>query len=217
MSTICQELSRVLLVDDHPIVRVGLRALLKDEGFQVVGEASDGHEAIRLDEQLLPDVVVMDIAMPLLNGIDAGREILKAFPKRKIVALSMYAESHYVLACLRAGFVGYVLKSMAGSKLVEALHVARKGEVYLCPGVSRMVVDAYLAEEDARPDPLSDREREVLQLIAEGKNVKEIGDILGISTKTAESHRANVMHKLDIHELASLVRYAIRHYLVRPE
>ncbi len=207
--------SRMLLVDDHPVVRDGLRPLLEHEGFEVVGEASNGHEAITLSQKLTPDVIVLDISMPLLNGIEAAREILKAHPKTKIIVLSMYAESRYVLESLRAGIVGYVIKSMAASKLLEAIHAVRRGETYLSPGVSKTVVDAYLAKDDTPPDPLSIREREVLQLIAEGKNVKEIGSILEISTKTAESHRTNIMHKLDIHEVAGLVRYAIQRGLVQ--
>lgn len=212
-----REVPRVLLADDHAILRDGLRAILKEEGFKVVGEASDGQEAIRLGQKLEPDLAVLDISMPLLNGIDAAREILKASPKTKIVLLTMYTEDRYVLESLRAGITGYVLKSKAASSLVQALEAVAKGEVYLSPGVSRAVVEAYLAKDDTPADPLSTREREVLQLIAEGKNVKEIGSVLGISTKTAESHRTNIMQKLHIHDLAGLVRYAIRQGLVRPE
>ena len=212
----CREVFRLLLADDHAVLRDGLRAILRDAGFEVVGEASDGHEAIRLCEELRPDIAVVDIAMPLLNGIDAARQMLKVSPETKIIALSMYAENRYVLACLRAGIVGYVIKSMAGSKLIEAIHAVRKGEIYLSPGVSRGLVDAYLAKDDTPVDVLSIREREVLQLIVEGKNVKEIGGILGISTKTAESHRTNIMEKLNIHEIAGLVRYAIREGIVGP-
>jgi two-component system, NarL family, response regulator NreC len=217
LSLACQEVPRLLLADDHAIVRDGLKAILEDEGFQVVGEASDGREAIRLGQELGPDVAVLDISMPLLNGIDAAREILKASPRTKILLLTMYTEDRYVLGSLRAGIMGYVLKSKAVSNLVQAINAVRKGEVYLSPGISRAVVDAYLAKDDTPADPLSTREREVLQLLAEGKNVKEIGGILGISTKTAESHRSNIMTKLDIHEIAGLVRYAIRQGLVSPE
>ena len=157
---------------------------------------------------------MLGVSLPLLNGIDTAREILKTSPNTKIVVLAVYAEDRYVLASLRAGIVGYVLKSEPASSLIQAIYAVRKGEVYLSPGVSRVVVDAYLAKDDTPADPLSIREREVLQLIAEGKNVKEIGSILGISTKTAESHRANIMQKLHIHQLAGLVRYAIKQGLV---
>jgi len=168
-----------------------------------------------LAQALNPDIIVMDISMPTLNGIDAAREILKISPKAKIIVLSMFADRRYVLACLRAGVAGYVVKSKPASSLIEAIDAALKGDIYLSPGVSNAVVDAYLEKDEAPADPLSIREREVLQLIAEGKNVKEIGSILGISTKTAESHRANIMHKLDIHEVAGLVRYAIQQGLVQ--
>ncbi len=208
---------RLLLADDHVIVRQGLRAILEGEGFAVVGEASDGREAIRLVQNLAPDVAVLDISMPRLNGIDAAREILKLSPKTKIVLLTMCTEDHFILASLHAGISGYVLKNKAVSNLVEAIDAVCRGEVYLSPDVSKAVVDAYLAKDDTPQDPLSFREHEVLQLIAEGKNVKEIGSVLGISTKTAESHRANIMRKLDIHEVAGLVRYAIRNGLVRAE
>jgi DNA-binding NarL/FixJ family response regulator len=210
------EVCRLLIADDHAIVRDGLRAILKDEGFEVVGEASDGLEAIRLCEELGPDIAVVDISMPLLNGIDSARQILKASPKTKIVVLSMHTEKRYVLACLRAGFVAYVTKNTAASSLIQAIDAVRKGEIYLSPGVSREVVDAYLAKDESPPDPLSIREREVLQLIVEGKNVKEIGGILGISPKTAESHRTNIMEKLNIHEIVGLIRYAIREGIVGP-
>jgi DNA-binding NarL/FixJ family response regulator len=153
--------------------------------------------------------------MPFLNGIDAAREILKSSPKTKIIILTMYTEERYVLAGLRAGIVGYVLKSKAASLLVQAIHAVCKGEVYLCPAISKVVAEAYLANNDAPADPLSIRERQVLQLIAEGKNTKEIGTILGVSAKTAESHRANIMRKLEIHEVAGLVRYAVREGLVQ--
>jgi two-component system response regulator NreC len=208
---------RVLLADDHAIMRDGLKAILKDAGFDVVGEASDGHEAIRLGEQLKPDFAVLDISMPLLNGIDAAQEIRKVSSCTKIVLLTMLAEDNYVFASLRVGINGYVLKSRAASSLVQALEAVRQGEIYLSPGVSRAVVNAFLARDNTPPDPLSTREREVLQLIAEGKNVKEVGSILSISAKTAESHRTNIMQKLQIHELAGLVRYAIRVGLVRAD
>lgn len=208
---------RILIADDHAIVREGLRAVLENKDVEIVGDASNGREAVRLCHELQPEIVVMDISMPLLNGIDAAREILKASPSAKIIALSMHREPTFILACLRAGMVGYILKSKSTSSLVQAIDAVRKGDIYLSPEVSRTVVDAYLAKDDKPLDPLSTREREVLQLIAEGKNVKEIGSILGISTKTAETHRTNIMSKLDIHQVAGLVLYAIRHGLIQIE
>jgi DNA-binding NarL/FixJ family response regulator len=214
MQQACREVYRLLLADDHAIMRDGLRAILKAEGFEVVGEASDGLETVRLCEELRPDAVVLDLSMPLLNGMDTAREILKTSPRTKIVILTMHTEEQFVLASLRVGIGGYVLKNQAASCLVQAIHAVRKGEVYLSPGVSRVLAEAYLSKDDTPPDPLSTRERQVLQLIAEGKNVKEIGSFLGISTKTAESHRTNIMEGLRIHDVAGLTRYAIRHGLV---
>ena len=208
---------RLLLADDHEIVRDGLRAILTEEGFDVVGEASNGLDAVRLCEELQPDVAVLDIGMPLLNGIDAARQVLRACPRTKPVLLSMPSDERFVLASRRAGIPAYVLKSKAASNLVQAIHAVCKGEVYLSPSVSRAVMDTYLAKDDSASDPLSTRERQVLQLIAEGKNVKEIGGLLGISTKTAESHRTNIQHRLRIFEVASLTRYAIRQGLIGPE
>jgi len=204
---------RVLLADDHVVVREGLRAVLQRQGFEIVGEASDGRTAIAMCDTLRPEVAVLDIAMPLLNGIDAAREILKAQPGTKIVLLTMYAEESYVLAGLRAGITGYVPKSNAASTLVQAIHAVSKGDVYLSPVVSRAVVQAYLSNATVPPDPLSHRERQVLQLIAEGKTMKEIGDLLGISPRTAETHRTRIMNRLDIHDTAGLVRYSIEHGL----
>ena len=214
MRQACCEVYRLLLADDHAIVRDGLRSILKAEGFEVVGEASDGLETVRSCEELRPDAVVLDLSMPLLNGMDTAREILKTSPRTKIVILTMHTEEQFVLASLRVGIGGYVLKNQAASCLVQAIHAVRKGEVYLSPGVSRVLADAYLSKDDTPPDPLSVRERQVLQLIAEGKNVKEIGTFLGVSTKTAESHRTNIMEGLRIHDVAGLTRYAIRHGLV---
>jgi two-component system, NarL family, response regulator NreC len=205
---------KLLLADDHVIVRDGLRSILEDEGFEVVGEASDGLEGVKLCKELRPDIVLLDISMPSLNGIDAAREMLESCPNTSIIALTMLTDEDSVLASLRVGIKGYVLKSGASSNLIDAIQAVCNGEIYLSPDVSKSVVSAYLSKDDSPQDPLSIREREVLQLLAEGKNVKEIGALLGISTKTAESHRANLMHKLNIHDVASLVRYAIRHRLV---
>ncbi len=207
---------RVLLADDHQIMRQGLKNLLEREGFAVVAEASDGREAIHLAESSHPDVAVLDLAMPALNGVDAGREITRASPRTKAILLTMHKEDPYVLQALNAGISGYVLKSQAAEDLVQAIREVARGSLYLSPGVSRAVVDAYRAKTDLPPDPLSPREREVLQLVAEGKTTKEVAAILGVSVKTAESHRTRIMEKLDIHETASLVRYAIRRGLIQP-
>ena len=207
---------QVLLADDHQVVRQGLRALLEREGFKVVAEAADGRDAVRLAQSAHPDVVVLDLAMPSLNGVGAAREILRDSSRVKAVILTMHTEDPYVLEALRAGISGYVLKTQAGDDLVQAIREVVRGSIYLSPGVSRVVVDAYRAKTDLPPDPLSPREHEVLQLVAEGKTTKEVASVLGISVKTAESHRTRIMSKLDIHETAGLVRYAIRRGLVQP-
>jgi len=208
---------RVVLAGDHIILRDALKALLKEQRIEVVGEAEDGLEAIRLCEKLTPNVVVLDVSMPLLNGIGAAREISKVSANTKIIMLTMIVEDRYVIAALHAGVSGYLLKSKARSTLVEAIDTVCKDELYLSPGVSQAIVNAFLVKDAAPADPLSIREREVLQLIAERKNDKEIGRILGISPKVVESHRTNIMNKLNIHDLARLVRYAIREGLVRIE
>jgi two-component system response regulator NreC len=206
---------KVLLADDHAVVREGLRILLEKEGFEVVAEASDGREAIRLCELHHPDVAVLDIGMPLLNGIDAAREITKSALRITVVLLTMHTEDHLVLESLRAGVTGYVLKTKASSELVQAIRAVCRGETFLTQSISRTVVHAFLNKTEVPDRSLSDRERQVLQLVAEGKTTKEIATILGISAKTAESHRSNIMDKLDIHETAGLVRYAIRHGLIQ--
>lgn len=200
---------RVVLGDDHALVRQGLKALLEREGFQVVGEASDGQEVVRLLPSLHPDVAILDISMPLLNGLDAARELLKAAPKTKIILLTRHDEDQYVTESLRAGAKGYVLKSQAATDLVHAIHQVCRGGVYLSPSISRTVVEAYLSKTTLPAEVLTSRERQVLQLVGEGKSTKEVAALLGISVKTAESHRARMMQKLDIHETASLVRYEI--------
>jgi two-component system, NarL family, response regulator NreC len=201
---------KILLADDHAVVREGLRVLLEREGFTFSAEASDGREAIQLCEKHKPDIAVLDLAMPLLNGIDAAREIIKANSKIKVILLTMHTEDHLVLESLRAGVTGYVLKTRASSELVQAIRAVSKGEMYLTQSISRTIVQAFLNKDDVPDRFLSDRERQVLQLVAEGKTTKELATILGISAKTAESHRSNIMDKLDIHDVAGLVRYAIR-------
>lgn len=206
---------RILLADDHLIVRQGLKALLEREGLEVVGEAADGRQAIRLAAALRPDVVVLDLSMPVLNGLDAAREMLEARPDARVILLTVYTEDHYILEAIRAGIRGYVVKTEAIADLVEAIQEVSRGATYLSPRVSRTVVEAYLAKREPAPDPLTPREREVLQLIADGKTTREIAQHLGVSVKTAESHRTNMMAKLDIHGTARLVRYAIRRGLIQ--
>jgi DNA-binding NarL/FixJ family response regulator len=207
---------RILLADDHLIVRQGLRALLERSGMEVVGEAGDGHEAVRLAEKHKPDVAVLDLVMPNLNGIDAGHQILQRVPGTKIVLLTMQTEDHQVASALRLGIKAYLLKTQAAEDLVEAIKEVMRGHVFLSSAVSGVVVNGYLSGAQAPIDPLAPREREVLQLVAEGRTSKEIAALLNVSVKTAESYRANIMEKLDIHETAGLVRYAIRRGLVIP-
>lgn len=206
---------RVLLADDHLIVRESLRYVLLQEGFEVVAGVSDGREAVNLAKKLRPDVAVIDFSMPLLNGIDAARAIRTVSPRTRIILLTMYNEDHFVLEALRAGIKGYVLKTQATADLIQAIRTLMEGASYLSPGISDSVVKAALARAPVT-DPLTQREREILQLIAEGKTNKEICQQLGISVKTVESHRRNVMVKLDIHETASLVRHAIKIGLIQP-
>jgi DNA-binding NarL/FixJ family response regulator len=207
---------RIILADDHLIVRQGLRSILEQEAHTVLGEAGDGREAIRLAQELRPDVAVLDLAMPLLNGLDAAREIVRVSPQTKTILLTMHTEDPYVMEAMRAGVNGYLLKTQAAQDLVQAVREVSRGAMYLSPGISRTVVEAYLAKSELPPDPLTSREREVLQLIAEGKTTKEVAVILGVSVKTAESHRTRIMGKLEIHETATLVRYAIRRGLIQP-
>jgi two-component system, NarL family, response regulator NreC len=205
---------RVLLADDHTLFRQGLRALLEREGFEVVGEAGDGSEAVRFARELRPDVAVLDLAMPRLNGMDAARELRAALPLMRTVLLTVHNDQQYVVAALNAGVKGYVLKTQASTDLVEAIRSAMKGDRYLSPGLSTGVAEAIARDGGAAPDPLTMREREVLQLVAEGKSSRVIGQILKISPKTAEAHRTRIMKKLGIHETAGLVRYAIRNGLI---
>ena len=206
---------RVMLADDHEMVRQGLRVLLEREGFDVVAEAPDGREAMKLCEIHRPEVAVLDLAMPLLNGVDAAREIIKTNPRIKVILLTMHTEDHLILESLRAGVTGYVLKTKAAGELVQALRAVCRGEMFLTQSISRTIVQAFLLKDDLPEKPISDRERQVLQLVAEGKTTKEIATLLGISVKTAESHRSNMMDKLDIHDTAGLVRYAVRKGIIQ--
>jgi len=206
---------RILLADDHLVVREGLRSLLEAAGFKVVGEARDGREALKLARMLEPEVTVMDIGMPGLNGVDACRELLREVPEMRIIVLTVHGEDAYVIEALRSGARGYVLKTQAGSDLVRAIGEVTQGRIYLSPSVSSAVVQAFLAGSTSPADPLTPREREVLQLVAEGRSTKEVAGILGVSVKTAETHRTRLMTELDIHHTAGLVHYAIRRGLIR--
>lgn len=207
---------RVVIADDHSIVRQGLHVLLEREGLEIVGEATNGRDAVRLAQTLKPDVAVLDLMMPLLNGLDAGREILRTVEGTGVVLLTMRTEEHHVAAALRAGINAYLVKTQAAEDLVNAIEAVARGEIFLSPCVSHVVVTGYLSGAQAPSDPLAPRERQVLQLVAEGQSSKEIAVILGLSVKTAESYRAHLMEKLGIHETAGLVRYAIRHGIVTP-
>jgi DNA-binding NarL/FixJ family response regulator len=208
--------TRAVLADDHVLVRQSLKSFLEREGIQVAGEASDGQELINAVARLCPDVAIVDISMPLMNGIEAAGEIRRASPQTRTILLTRHDEDQYVTEALRLGVKGYVLKSQAATDLVHAIHQVCRGGFYLSPGVSHAVVEAFLSKTARPPDPLTSRERQVLQLISEGKSTKDVACLLGISAKTAESHRARLMRKLDIHETASLVRYAIRRGMIQP-
>jgi DNA-binding NarL/FixJ family response regulator len=207
---------RVLLADDHVVVREGLASLLSAEGFEIVGTAPDGRVAARLAGELKPDFAVLDLAMPVMNGLDAARAVIRSTPETKVIILTMHTEGPYVIEALRAGVRGYVLKTQATAHLVEAIREVGRGSTYLSPGISKSVVQACLSKSEAPLDPLTTRERQVLLLISEGKSAKEVASALDISVRTAEAHRANIMEKLDIHDTAGLVRYAIRRGFVVP-
>jgi len=200
----------VVLADDHAVVRSGVKLLLEMEGFDVVGEAADGLEAVQRVRELKPAIAILDRAMPLLNGIDAAREIRHVAPLTRLILLTMDTDERHHLEALRAGFRGCVLKSYEAHELIQAIHAVVAGGTYLHAGLSQGVVEAYLGGADPRADPLSSRERQVLQLLAEGKRTREVAALLGLNVKTAESHRTRIMKKLDLKETAGLVRYALR-------
>lgn len=208
--------TRIVLADDHVLVRQGLKSLLEREHFQVMAEASDGQDAVRLIEGHHPDIAILDISMPTLNGIDAARGLSRSAPKTKVILLTQHEEEQYIHEALEAGVKGYVLKNQVANDLIQAIRQVCRGEFYLSPGISRAVMEAYRNKSERPADPLTVRERQVLQLIAEGKSTKDTASVLGISVKTAESHRMRLMQKLNIHETASLVRYAVRRGLIQP-
>lgn len=206
---------RVLIADDHTIVREGLVSLLQsDSDLELVGQAQDGREALRLALELEPDVVVMDISMPVLNGLEAARQIRAQKPQIKIVVLSIHNEAGYVSSALRVGANGYVLKSAAYEELKQAIQTTARGETYLSPSISTMVVEGYVTnvvvrEKEMAYESLTPRQRELLQLIAEGRTRREIAKMLGISPKTVSRHREDLMHNLNINDDAGLVRFAV--------
>jgi len=211
---------RVLLADDHSLVRAGMRSLLRDiEGVEVVGEAADGGQALALAERERPDVVLLDIAMKGMNGLEAAARFRELHPGIKVIILSMHASEEYVLQALRAGAAAYLIKDSATAELELALRSVMRGETYLSPAISRQVVEGYVQRvgAGAGENPLTPRQREVLKRIAEGRSTKEIAFDLGLSVKTVETHRAQIMERLGIRDVAGLVRYAMRTGLVPPE
>ena len=212
---------RVVLADDHVLIRAGLRALLHSlPNIEVIAEASDGHEAVEVIARHQPDVVIMDIGMPGLNGVDSTRRIVKQFPGTRVVILSMHANEEYVGRALEAGAMGYLLKGAEPAELELVFKAVMRGETYLSPSIAKHLVQDYLSHRKEKTQPLPDltaRQREVLQLIAEGCSTKDIANKLKLSVKTVDTHRSELMHRLDIHEVAGLVRYAIRTGLVSTE
>ena len=206
---------RILLAEDHIIVRQGFRSMLERDGFKIVGEAGDGREAVRLAAEHKPDIALLDLAMPLLNGIDAAIEIRRVSSRTRTILVTMYGDQEQLLGALRAGVRGYLLKTRAVEDLETAIREVHKGGVFL-GDFPEEALESYQPTRESGSDPLTRREREVLQLVAEGKTTKEIAAILGVTFKTAESHRAHIMDKLHIHEVAGLVRYAVRRGLVPP-
>lgn len=207
---------RIVLADDHAVMRGGLRALLQQhEDFQVVGEAGDGREAVALCESLKPDVVVMDLTMPNLNGTEASRQIISRHPATAVVILTMHSDEAYVLRALKAGARGYLLKESAEAELISAIRAVQQGKAFFSPAVSRVLVQDYVRQlqdkdiEDSY-ELLTPREREILQLVAEGKSNKDVANLLNLSVYTVETHRGNIMEKLGLHTVPELILYAVR-------
>jgi two-component system response regulator NreC len=210
---------RILLADDHTILRDGIRSILEDEhDMLVIGEAEDGRAAVQLAAQLEPDIVLMDIAMPILNGLEATRQIKRNCPNVKVLALTMHENDEYIRQVLACGAMGYILKDAAARELLGAIRAVHRGEAVLSPAITRLVIEDYLRWGDIQPqhpdDGLSPREQEILQLIAEGYTNKQIAEILCISIKTVQAHRANLMGKLDLHDRGDLIKYAIQKKII---
>jgi len=214
---------RILVADDHEVVRAGVRSLLESQpDCEICGEAVTGRQAVALAQQLAPDIVILDITMPEANGLDAARQILKTLPDVRVLILSVHESEELVREILDMGAHGYILKSDAGRELAAAMRTLRKGESFFTSRVAQIALRAHLnRRHDGRASPTSDstltpRERQVLQLLAEGKSNKETATALGISVATVETHRANIMHKLGAHSIAELVHYAVRHKIITP-
>jgi DNA-binding NarL/FixJ family response regulator len=211
--------TRILLADDHEIIREGLRSVLETrKDWEIVGEATNGREAVKKVSELKPDVVVMDISMPELNGLEAVRQIVKTVPRTEVLVLTMHDSEDLVRGVLDAGARGYLLKSDASRQLISAIEALRLHKPYLTPRVNEVVLRGYLGEEPLKGETsggkLTPREREIVQLLAEGLSSKEVAGTLHISVKTAETHRTNIMRKLDIHSVSELVRYAVRNHII---
>ncbi|MFQ5965814.1 MAG: response regulator [Candidatus Scalinduaceae bacterium] len=212
----------VLLADDHPIVRKGIKALLDvQDDINVIGEAKDGREAIEKAKQMVPDLVIIDIMMPDLNGIEALREIKRAIPETKVLVLTMYDDEDFINQTLQSGASGYLLKESAVSDLISAIEAIMKGDTFLSPRVSNVLVKDFIGHgvtknsKDLNPSLLTKREREILQLLAEGNSNKEIAHKINLSIRTVDSHRASIMGKLHIHDITGLVKYAIKKNLIK--
>jgi DNA-binding NarL/FixJ family response regulator len=204
----------VVIADDHQMFRQGLKVLLETEGFHVAAEAENGQAAIRLTRQHSPQITILDYSMPVLNGLDAAKEIQRQSPQTAMVLLTMYDDEKYALQALKCGVRGFVLKHQAAADLISAIHEIQQGSIYLSPGISAAVVKNLMSKHGEVSELLTGRERQVLQLIAEGYTTKDIADLLHLSVKTAESHRSHIMHKLDVHNIAGLVRYSIRQGII---
>lgn len=210
---------RILIADDHTILRDGIRSLLAEvPEFQVIGEAEDGHTAVQMACELEPDVVLLDIAMPVLNGMEATRQIRRYAPNVKVLILTMHENEEYIRQALAAGAMGYILKDAAARDLISAIRQVQRGELVLSPAVTRLVIEDYLRWGDVQVETsdevLTPRERQVLQLIAEGNTNRQIAEILCVSIKTVQTHRSNIMAKLDLHDRSELIKYAIRKKII---